>query len=277
MSVLDLVMGQLDGGTVARMSQQIGASPAQTRTAIGAALPLLIGAMQRNSSTAEGAQSLHRAVTRDHLNVDLGGLLGGILGGGGQGGGLGDLLGGVLGGGAPAPAPASNAGGFGGGLGDLLGGVLGGGAPAPASAPATGGLGDLLGGVLGGGGSQPQAQSGAGLGMGEAILRHVLGGSQQRAAGGIARASGLDLGAIMKLLPMLAPLIMAALGRMTQQRGVDAGGLSGLLGGDLQRAGVGDAGSRGFMGGLLDADGDGDVDAADLMARGSQLFGAFNR
>lgn len=279
MSVLELVMGQLDANTVSRMSQQIGADPQQTRTAIGAALPLLIGAMQRNSSTAQGAQSLHHAVTRDHLNVDLGGLLGGILGGGPQGGGaLGDLLGGVLGGGATAPAPASRSGGAGGGLGDLLGGVLGGGAPAPASG---GGLGDLLGGVLGGvmggGASQPQAPSGGGLGMGEAILRHVLGGGQQRAAGGIARASGLDPSAIMKLLPMLAPLIMAALGRMTQQRGLDAGGLNGLLGGDLQRAGVGDAGSRGFMGGLLDADGDGDVDAADLMARGSQLFGAFNR
>lgn len=276
MSVLDLVMEQLDGATVQRMSQQIGASPQQTRSAIGAALPVLLGAMQRNSSTGAGAQALHRAVTRDHLNVDVGGLLGGILGGGGGAGGLGDLLGGVLGGGgAPAPAPTS-----GGGLGDLLGGVLGGGR-APAPAPASGGgLGDLLGGVLGamGGGSPAPAPAPAGgLGMGEAILRHVLGGNQQRAAGGISRASGLDMGAILKLLPMLAPLIMAALGRMTQQRQLDAGGLHGLLGGEMQRVGGGDPNSRGFLGGLLDADGDGDVDAADLLARGSQLFGGLGR
>ena len=278
MSVLDLVMEQLDPSTLQRMAGQLGATPQQTQTAISAALPVLLGAMQRNAAQPEGAAALHRAVTRDHLNVDLGGLLGGILGGGGSGGG-GDLmgvLGSVLGGGgatAPAHAPARRDDGD---LMGILGSVLGGGQPQAAPPPQQeqGGLMGVLGSVLGGGGGAP---TGAGGGMGEAILRHVLGGNTQRAASGVSRASGLDMNAVLKLLPMLAPLIMAALGRMTQSRQLDAGGLSGVLGQDMQRFGGGAPTQRGFLGGLLDADGDGDVDASDLMARASQVFGAFNR
>lgn len=278
MSVLDLVMEQLDPNTIQRMAGQLGATPQQTQSAIAAALPVLLGAMQRNAAQPEGAAALHRAVTRDHLNVDLGGLLGGILGGGSSGGG-GDLmgvLGSVLGGGAPAPAPAPARRNDGDMLG-ILGSVFGGSqAPAPAPAPqprGDGGLMGVLGSVLGGGSSGTSA----GGGMGEAILRHVLGGNTQRAANGVSQASGLDLGAVLKLLPMLAPLIMAALGRMTQSRQLDAGGLGGLLGQDVQRFGGAAPSQRGFLSSVLDADGDGDVDASDLMARASQVFGAFNR
>jgi hypothetical protein len=293
MSVLDMVMQQLDGATIQKMAGQLGASPQQTQTAIAAALPLLIGAMQRNAAQPEGAASLHHAVVRDHQNVDLGGLLGSILGGGGSGGageGLMGVLGSVLGGGNQEPEQARRAHpqqpqqpqqpqDSDGGLMDVLGSVLGGGARGPAStrqAPQQqdeGGLMGVLGSVLGGG----QSQSGGGLGMGEAILRHVLGGSQSRAATGVSKASGLDLSAVMKLLPMLAPLIMAALGRMTQQRQLDAGGLQQALGGEMQRFGGGQSKPPNFVNSILDVDGDGDVDASDLMARASQVFGAFGR
>lgn len=154
----------------------------------------------------------------------------------------------------------------------LLGGLLGGGGG--------GGMGDMLGalgGLLGGGGaaSAPSARNPIDDGLG--ILGHVLGGAQQRAAGGVARAGGIDGGSAMQLMAMLAPLVMSVLGRNAQQRGLDAGGLAGLLGGEMSRLGGGDPGARGFLGNALDADGDGDVDAADLLQRGAGLLGAFMR
>lgn len=291
MSVLEMVMQQLDGATIQKMAGQLGASPQQTQTAIAAALPLLIGAMQRNAAQPDGAASLHHAVVRDHQNVDLGGLLGSILGGGGNGGGAAEglmgVLGSVLGDGNQEPVqqrrgheqqqPQHDDGGLMGVLGSVLGGGARGPAPTQRQEPQQseeGGLMGVLGSVLGGGQSQ---SAGGGLGMGEAILRHVLGGSQSRAATGVSKASGLDLSAVMKLLPMLAPLIMAALGRMTQQRQLDAGGLQQALGGEMQRFGGGQKAPPTFVNSILDVDGDGDVDASDLMARASQVLGGFGR
>jgi hypothetical protein len=154
----------------------------------------------------------------------------------------------------------------------LLGGLLGGGGSG-------GGMGDMLGalgGLLGGGGATaPRGRSPIEDGMG--ILGHVLGGAQQRAAGGVARAGGIDAGSAMQLMAMLAPLLMSALGRNAQRGGLDAGGLAGLLGGDMSRLGGGNAAAPGFLGNVLDADGDGDVDASDLLQRGAGLLGEFMR
>lgn len=243
MNALDNLLGQLGPDTIARMAGQLGVSPQQTQTAIQAALPMLMGAMQRNAATPQGAESLHRAVTRDHQGVDLGGLLGGLLGGGG-GGGAG-ALGGLLGGGGNA----------GGGLGGLMGAVMG---------------------AMSGG--QPQGAQRSPLENGAAILGHVFGQQQPRAAAGVARASGLDGATAAKLMAMLAPLLMGALGQATQKQGLDAGGLGDLLG-QVTR-GLGGQGGQGsgvpnVVSSMLDSDGDGDVDAQDLLAAGSKLFGSF--
>ena len=227
------------------MAGQLGASPEQTRSAIQAALPMLMGAMQRNAATPEGAESLHRAVTRDHQGVDLGGLLGGLLGGSG-GAGLGGMLGGSGGAG-------------GGGLSDLMGAVFG---------------------AMGGGQSAPQQQSAprSPIEDGIAILGHVFGGQQSRAEAGVARASGLDSGTVARLMAMLAPMLMGALGKATQQQGLDAGGLGSMLGQDVKRMGGQNAGGlQQILGSVLDKDGDGDVDASDLLAAGSGLFSQFMR
>jgi hypothetical protein len=240
-SALDDLLSALGPDTIAQMAGQIGASPQQTERSIQAALPLLMGAMTRNASTQQGAEALHRAAVRDHAGNDPMALLGGLLGGGG--GGLGGLLGGS--GGAAG----------GGGMGDVLG---------------------ALGGLLGGGeGAAPGARNP--LEDGAGILRHVLGGAQPRAAGGVARAGGIDAGSAAQLMAMLAPLIMAALGRSAQRGGLDAGGLAGVLGNDMSRLGGGNASAPGFLGNVLDADGDGDVDANDLLQRGAGLLGAFMR
>jgi len=77
------------GQGLQQVSQQLGIDPNQASTAVGAALPLLLGAMGRNAQEPQGAQALLGALQRDHApagagsGVDLGGLLGSVLGGGG--------------------------------------------------------------------------------------------------------------------------------------------------------------------------------------------------
>jgi hypothetical protein len=251
MSIFDEVLKHMDGNAIAGIAQQLGATPQQAQSAIQVALPAILGGMQRNIANG-GADALHSAVNKDHQGVDLGGMLGSLLGAGGAGGGAGGLLSSVMGMmGGGASQPQANAGGVGG----LLGSVMG---------------------MMGGGGAQQQSPM-ASAGMG--ILKHVLGGSQQRAAQGVSQASGLSGQGSMALMAMLAPMVMGALGKMTASKGLDAGGLAGVIGGDLQRLGgeAQPAQQKGFMGGLLDADGDGDVDASDLLARGSMLMGLFGK
>ena len=102
------LMQHLQGAPLQQMAQQLGASTAQTQSAVEMALPLLLGAMGRNAQDDQGAQALFGALQRDHApqaqaamgGLDLGGLLGSMLGGGNAGGGGGaDILGHILGGG----------------------------------------------------------------------------------------------------------------------------------------------------------------------------------
>jgi hypothetical protein len=76
------------GQGLQQVSQQLGIDQNQASGAIGAALPLLLGAMGRNAQEPQGAQALLGALQRDHAptsggGFDLGGLLGSVLGGGG--------------------------------------------------------------------------------------------------------------------------------------------------------------------------------------------------
>lgn len=77
------------GQGLQQVSQQLGLQPQQASSAIGAALPLLLGAMGRNAQQPQGAEALLGALQRDHApasgsgGFDLGGLLGSVLGGGG--------------------------------------------------------------------------------------------------------------------------------------------------------------------------------------------------
>lgn len=88
------LMSQLQGAPAQQIGEQLGLSPAQARDAIGAALPLLLGALGRNASQPQGADALFGALQRDHAGVDLGSVLGSVLGGGGQGA---EILGHVFG------------------------------------------------------------------------------------------------------------------------------------------------------------------------------------
>ncbi|RZA18329.1 MAG: DUF937 domain-containing protein [Lysobacteraceae bacterium] len=81
-SLTDEIFSQISGGAMQQISQQLGTGQAQTAGAIAAALPMILGAMGRNTSQPEGADALFGALGRDHNS----------------GGGLGDILGAVLGG-----------------------------------------------------------------------------------------------------------------------------------------------------------------------------------
>ena len=109
---------------------------------------------------------------------------------------------------------------------------------------------DDLGGFLG--------QGGAG-GIGGAILGHVLGGRQRQVETGLSQSTGLDAAKIAQLLALLAPIVMAVLGRRKREQGVDAGGLGDILRGEHQNAKrhAEQAGLGGVLGSLLDRDGDG--------------------
>ncbi|MFQ5571110.1 MAG: DUF937 domain-containing protein [Rhodothermales bacterium] len=227
--LLDLLNQQLGEPVVQQVSTRIGADPASTQKAMATALPLLVGGLARNANQSpSGAQSLANALDRDHDGSLLDGLSG-LLGGGGGGGALGGLLGGSGGG--------------------ALGGLLGG----SGSASGGGGLLGMAGDLLGGAASSRTTN-------GDGILRHVLGERRSAVEQGVARSSGLDAGQVSKLLPLLAPIVMGALGKVKQQQNLDAGGLAGLLNQERTRVEHDTPGmTEGGLARFLDMDGDGDI------------------
>jgi len=100
------LLTQLQGAPLQQMSRQLGTDPSQTGNAVAAALPLLMGALGRNSAQPQGAEALFGALQRDHgNNLDIGSVLGAVMGGGGsrQTDGA-AILGHILGGGQPRAA-----------------------------------------------------------------------------------------------------------------------------------------------------------------------------
>jgi hypothetical protein len=76
----------------------------------------------------------------------------------------------------------------------------------------------------------------SGGGNGQQMLDDVFGGGNdiaQKAAG----SSGLPVGQIMKILPMVLPLLLGFLKKFMGGKGMDMGGLAGLLGGEGEEGG----------------------------------------
>ena len=65
-SLLNTLAGQIDDRTIQQLSSQIGADPNTTQQAVSAALPMLLGALERNTTSSQGAEALTNAVQRDH-------------------------------------------------------------------------------------------------------------------------------------------------------------------------------------------------------------------
>ncbi|RYF79636.1 MAG: DUF937 domain-containing protein [Comamonadaceae bacterium] len=85
-SLADELFSQLQGAPLQQIAGQLGTDTTQARDAVGAALPMLLGALGRNAQQPQGAADLFGALQRDHNGgMDLGGLLGSLLGGGSAG------------------------------------------------------------------------------------------------------------------------------------------------------------------------------------------------
>jgi hypothetical protein len=65
-AVTQQLLQQLSGEGLSLISQNIGADNKTTKSALSAALPLLVSALANNASKPEGAQALHQALTQDH-------------------------------------------------------------------------------------------------------------------------------------------------------------------------------------------------------------------
>jgi hypothetical protein len=178
MSLLDMLQQRLGGDAVNQISSKLGTDPASTRTAIAAALPMLVGALARNAQDPGKAGALANALGRHDGSV----------------------------------------------LDDVAGYL---------------GRGDT--------------------GDGDGILGHVLGGKKETVQAGLGQAAGLDPAKAGTLLAMLAPLVMGALGKAQREKGLDTGGLAGMLGGEQQRAADAAPGVMGMLSSFLDRDHDGSV------------------
>lgn len=117
--------------------------------------------------------------------------------------------------------------------------------------------------------------TGAKTADGEAILGHILGNKRGHIERGLGQTTQLDSASMGKLMAMLAPVIMGALGKATREKGLDPQGLSGLLQEERTQVQNRMPEGMGMLGKLLDADGDGDVDLADLAGRGKSILGGF--
>lgn len=123
---------------------------------------------------------------------------------------------------------------------------------------------DNLGGLLGGA---------AGGGIGGAILGHIFGSRRGPVEQGVGKASGLNSAQIGQLLVMLAPIVMGVLGRMKQQKGIDASRLPDVLQQSTRKMEQ-QAPGAGGLAGILDSNNDGQI-ADDIARMGSSVLGGF--
>ena len=82
-SIFDLLNSDLGKTLINGASQQLGHDQKTTSTAMGAALPLILGAMKNNAKTPEGASGLLSALNSEKHSGGILDNLGSILGGGG--------------------------------------------------------------------------------------------------------------------------------------------------------------------------------------------------
>jgi len=84
---------------------------------------------------------------------------------------------------------------------------------------------DKLGDMLGGSGSASEGFQKAGGG----ILDSIVGSGKSGMISAIAKALGLDISSVGKLLAMVAPIVMGMLSKQVKSKGLDVGGLTNLL------------------------------------------------
>jgi hypothetical protein len=106
------------------------------------------------------------------------------------------------------------------------------------------------------------------------ILRHAFGAKQGAVEQALSSGSGVDMASVTKILAMVAPLVMGALGKARQEQGLDTSSMASMIDRERQTAEKQAPGVAGMLGSLLDSDGDGDV-MDDVASIGSSLFKSF--
>ncbi len=99
-SILEMLQQQLGSEGLSMLGNRIGADKQKTESAVGAALPALVGAISRQGSTQQGASGLMKMLDKDgdgNVLDDLQGFLGGSAGKS-HSAGAGDMLQNLLGG-----------------------------------------------------------------------------------------------------------------------------------------------------------------------------------
>jgi hypothetical protein len=114
---------------------------------------------------------------------------------------------------------------------------------------------------------------------GQAILGHVFGEQESAVVNQFSAQTGLDSDLLMKLLPILAPIVLAQLGKQQRDGGLDSGGLADVLSGEkasIQEQAAPDGSLGGLLGGLvtgmLDTDRDGNA-TEEAIQMGSSILG----
>jgi hypothetical protein len=77
-NILGAILSSLDNNALQSIGQQTNASPNQAKAALASAIPILMNALAKNSSTPEGESALQNALNRDHdgsILDNLGGFL----------------------------------------------------------------------------------------------------------------------------------------------------------------------------------------------------------
>lgn len=121
-----------------------------------------------------------------------------------------------------------------------------------------------------GGNTQPQQARAA---NGAGILNHVLGGKQSGAIDMISKMSGLDSSKTGSLMTMLAPIVMANLGKAKKEQGFDISDLTSFLGNSVKSTSNQSA-EMSMISKFIDQDGDGSI-MDDLADMGMKVLGNF--
>jgi hypothetical protein len=103
------------------------------------------------------------------------------------------------------------------------------------------------------------------------LLQQIFGGNQNVAEAQVAKVSGLSHGIIGRLLPLLAPIVVGALGNVVKTQSLDVAGLTRFLG---DQQGLIRSSAPGLLGFLekIDANDDGSI-LDDLGRLAGRLFG----
>lgn len=77
-SIVQILVSQLGAGAVSEISKRMGVDDQKAQQAVGMALPIIIGALNRNSSSSAGAEALTSALQKNHDGSILNDLTGAV-------------------------------------------------------------------------------------------------------------------------------------------------------------------------------------------------------